>query len=89
MRKHVVVFLAIAFLLVFALPVCAESGFQKASDWIATWGKPCTGEAKPCVPAASGKEMKGYSSSQCYTLDPLGNKVPTKTIKGGKTMLGQ
>ena len=85
MKKLIVLAVVAAFIAV-ALPALADTGFNQAKDWIATWGKCCPASSSASTPApAAGKQC---APCVCKT-DTLGNKVPSGTASCcGKTKLG-
>lgn len=86
MKKYIVVTIAVIAFLAVTIPAGAESGFNEASKWIASWGKCYSKDTTQAASQPSGTVAS--QSSKMPATDVLGNKVPCKTMKEGKTQLG-
>lgn len=77
MKKGIIVLMVIAVFVAFSVPAMAESCFDGASKWIATWKCPmkCGADKAAAAPA------KTTCAKPACTTDALYNKVPTATVK--------
>ena len=72
---------AILALVLSAASVSAEETiFNQASKWVESWKTPCV-LTSACAKTEPAKGTEGKFMHKMWTMDVLGNKVPTETIK--------
>lgn len=80
MKEKVLAVVILALILSAASVMAEETAFNKASKWVESWKAPCVMTAT-CEKTEPAKGMEDASVRKMWTMDVLGNKVPTETMK--------
>ena len=85
MKRSLVAFMIVVAFILSAASVMAEDNlFNGASKWIASWKAPSCMTSEGATAQAPAKDMKADSCCKALSVNALGDKVPTGTVKDGK-----
>jgi hypothetical protein len=80
MRERILGIAILALVLSAASAMADETVFNQASKWVESWKAPCV-LTSTCAQAAPAKEVGEKPMCKMWTMDVLGNKIPTGTVK--------